>query len=192
MAVFWGTPIWDLLIKDQASIDSFLELAYKAKAIGKENNRSNAGNAWHSETNFAGPTQKLPIAKEVMDNFKACAWDYGYKLAGPAKLSYWTIISTKYGYNKRHNHPGSLLSAVVYLQVPEKSGRIIFTDPRPCRIMETGFNRTQESKLASITFEPKVGLMLVFPSWLEHEVEMTLSDEDRVIASFNLTPLESP
>ena len=43
-------------------------------------------------------------------------------------------------------------------------------------------------------FEPKEGMLLVFPSWLLHSVEQNLSDEDRVVLSINfcLTPDNEP
>jgi len=187
--LYWGTPIWTFEVNNKDGIDQLVDASYKHRELDDSDNKSNAGNSWHSKSNFLGNPQKLLIAKEVMDIFQVSANDYGYKLVGATKLAYWTIITSKYGYNKRHNHGGSLLSAVLYLRTPEKSGRIIFTDPRPARVMETPIGRTDASNPKSnIAFDPKVGLFLVFPSYLEHEVEMTLSDDDRIICSFNLTP----
>ena len=186
---YWGTPIWDFAIDNDAGIDQFVDGSYKAREEGQSEKASNAGNSWHSKVNFLGNFQSLLLAKDVMDRFQFCAGDYGYKLAGATKFSYWTIITAKYGYNKRHNHGGSLLSAVLYLRVPEKSGRIIFTDPRPNKSMETTLGRIgTDVSQTNIMFEPKVVLFLVFPSFLEHEVDMTMSDSDRIIASFNLSP----
>ena len=40
-----------------------------------------------------------------------------------------------------------------------------------------------------MTVDPFEGLFVIFPSFLEHDVEMTYADQDRIIASFNMTPL---
>jgi len=185
---YWGTPIWDFLIENNDGFDQLVDASYKAKESGDSESKSNAGNSWHSKLNFMGNFQQLLLAKDVMDRYQLCAGEYGYKLVGATRLSYWTIITGKYGYNRRHNHGGSLLSAVLYLRVPEKSGRIIFTDPRPNMVMQTNVGRVDTKVKSNVAFDPKVGLFLVFPSYLEHEVDMTMSDSDRIIASFNLTP----
>ena len=37
-----------------------------------------------------------------------------------------------------------------------------------------------------IKIEPEEGKLLLFPSYLNHAVEENLSDEDRIVISFNL------
>jgi uncharacterized protein (TIGR02466 family) len=38
----------------------------------------------------------------------------------------------------------------------------------------------------SVDFEPKENSLIFFPSWLQHEVKINNSNEDRVILSFNI------
>jgi uncharacterized protein (TIGR02466 family) len=38
----------------------------------------------------------------------------------------------------------------------------------------------------SVQWEPKENTLIFFPSWLQHEVQINNSDEDRVIISFNI------
>ena len=38
----------------------------------------------------------------------------------------------------------------------------------------------------SVDYEPKENALIFFPSWLQHEVKINNSDEDRVILSFNI------
>ena len=190
MDTYWSTPIWQYDLTNLKAIEELINISYECKNKEKGNGLilSNAGFSWHSPHNFAGPTSNLSITNEVMSCFKRSATDYGYVLKS-ASLSYWTIVTSKYGYNRRHNHPGSLLSGVLYLKVPEKSGSIRFTDPRLGKILEPSIGRDDIKNCGAITIDPKVGLFVIFPSFLEHEVEMTLADEDRIIASFNLNPL---
>ena len=37
-----------------------------------------------------------------------------------------------------------------------------------------------------ISYKVHEGMMLIFPSWLLHGVEMNMSDQDRVCISFNI------
>lgn len=71
--------------------------------------------------------------------------------------------------NRMHRHHVGETSAVLYVQVPENSGRIVFQQGRV-------FNPIQ----------PIAGKLLVFPSDLMHEVEQNKSQENRISMAFNL------
>jgi uncharacterized protein (TIGR02466 family) len=77
------------------------------------------------------------------------------------------------------------LSGVYYLNVPRDSGEIVFRDPRP------GANhapyRLFKDDGDSEAFMPTEGLVILFPSYLEHFVLPNRSDGDRISMSFNLT-----
>ena len=192
MQSIFETYLWTTKISNTEGINELVDKSYEirnSEDSSKCLTKSNAGNSWHSELNFLGSIAKLVLSRDVITIFNQCASQYGYKIK-EANIAYWTIITSKYGYNRRHNHPGSLLSAVLYLRVPEKSGRIIFSDPRPGKAFEPMMGLTKEKEEnRSMAIEPSEGLFIVFPSFLEHEVEMTYSDKDRIIASFNVTPL---
>tara|TARA_B100001250_G_C19368380_1_gene600775 strand:- start:38 stop:631 length:594 start_codon:yes stop_codon:yes gene_type:complete len=194
MKTIFSTPLWVTKLSDLDAMNDLVDSSYKTRNLedsqGKQQVvRSNSGKSWHSELNFCGSFSSIGVAKEVTTCFNRCSKEYGYDIK-EAKITYWTIITSKYGYNRRHNHAGSLLSAVLYLRVPKKSGRLIFTDPRPGKVYEPyiGIKSSTLDEM-SMAIDPTDGLFVVFPSFLEHEVEMTYSDQDRIIASFNMTPL---
>lgn len=83
----------------------------------------------------------------------------------------------------RHSHANSHLSGVFYLNAPEGSGEFCFIDPSPVIdvIDLSGGNYTGRFKI-----KPSTGLLIVFPSWLEHEVEPCLCNEARISAPFNI------
>ncbi len=103
----------------------------------------------------------------------------------------WKNINEPGNFNVRHNHPRSDLSGVLWIKTPKNSGNIVFTSPH-------FFNRYQEidsytdefkynsNSYISYYFIPKEGHILIFPSFLEHEVEINKSDEDRISYSFNI------
>lgn len=85
-----------------------------------------------------------------------------------------------------HCHPNSLLSGVFYLDVNKSSSPIIFQDPRPFRKF-VSLPRGNET-LASyekIAIIPENGLLLIWESWLDHEVPKNNS-ENRITLVFNL------
>lgn len=151
-------------------------------------NFSASGNAIHSGINCFGPFKDLPIAKLLLPLFGQCLTEYGYQLKN-ISVSYWGIVSRKYGYNRRHAHPDALLSGVLYLQSGQDAGALTLNDPRTAKLMETQMGRSGKAYHSEKTIMPTPGLLVVFPSWLEHEVTMTLSDDPRVILSFNIRPV---
>lgn len=102
--------------------------------------------------------------------------------------SSWINVNDKYSYNLKHTHPRSLFSGVYYVQVPEGiSGDIIFYRENymlnyiPPYVVED-WNTVNS---ATISYKSKAGMLLIFPSWLEHSVTTNLTDEDRISISFN-------
>jgi uncharacterized protein (TIGR02466 family) len=86
-----------------------------------------------------------------------------------------------------HCHPNSLLSGLLYLQVPEGSSSIVFDDPRSFRdhidLPKKGSTVNNWSKMH---FVPETGLMLMWESWLKHEVPRTNNIDGRITMVFNL------
>ena len=74
-----------------------------------------------------------------------------------------------------HNHNTTYVSSVVYVEVPEGSGKIIFR-PR----LNQYDNSAYSSKL-----DPERGVYYVFPGYLDHFVTRNMSDQLRVSLSIN-------
>ena len=99
----------------------------------------------------------------------------------------WSIINKKGSFNIQHNHPNSYLSSAYYVRHPEKSGSIKFFDPREQKsIRSPKIKNYGELSAATVEIEPKEGDLLIFPSYLYHAVAENLSEENRIIVSFNV------
>ena len=89
-------------------------------------------------------------------------------------------------YNTQHNHPGSLLSGLFFVDEPEVDmGNVqFFRDDESRYYLPTlDLYNNITTKLAS--YKPQTGLMLVFPSWIKHATTMNNSDKNRLVISFN-------
>ena len=108
----------------------------------------------------------------------------------------WANINYKYAYNKYHDHPKSLWSGVYYVQSPPNSGKILFHKewsryqgvPKPTFSSSPPVHTHQWD---SIFWEPREGRVILFPSWIGHQVEQNLTNvegEDgyRISISFNI------
>ena len=101
----------------------------------------------------------------------------------------WANIQDQIGYNEPHVHPFSLLSAVYYLKISNKSGSICFKDPRPGlqnHIFASSSNPPPPNNYSSIKIKPKEGLLLIFPSWLEHFTEVNYDTTERISIAMNV------
>ena len=108
-------------------------------------------------------------------------------------LDIWAGVNEKHHYNDWHVHPFSTLSGVFYIKhdgSPE-NGVISFKHPEqniacpnvhwPLQLIEAN----NEVSAGVIDFLPKAGKLLIFPSWLQHRVEVNLKDNVRISISFN-------
>jgi uncharacterized protein (TIGR02466 family) len=99
-------------------------------------------------------------------------------------LQSWINLHDRGGFNFLHLHEGSLLSGSFYLKVPPGSGDFVFRDPRPGVIH--GFVKGGvPNGHADIHLTPSVGLVVLFPCWIEHYVEPHEADEPRITIAFN-------
>ena len=108
----------------------------------------------------------------------------------------WANVNCKYAYNKYHDHAKSLWSGVYYVQCPPNSGNIIFHKEwaRYQNISKPVFQEELSSlrhQWDNVFWEPREGRVILFPSWIGHQVEQNLTNvegEDgyRISISFNI------
>mgnify|MGYP001275215696 CR=1 FL=1 len=100
----------------------------------------------------------------------------------------WININGHKDYNIRHDHPGAVLSGVYYVRVPENSGNIELYHPAMqtvARTWQDAILEYQENNDQRWLYNVKDNMLLLFPGWLEHQVEPNLSNEERISISFN-------
>jgi uncharacterized protein (TIGR02466 family) len=84
-----------------------------------------------------------------------------------------------------HLHPLSTISGTYYVQVPRGSPGIKFEDPRLDRFMAAPPRRADAAAQGWVTVAAQPGAVVLFESWLRHEVVPNPSQQERVSVSFN-------
>lgn len=115
-----------------------------------------------------------------------CRFALGEMGAGdlPFALHAWANLHDRGGFNFPHIHEGCLVSGCFYLRVPQGSGNLVFRDPRPGVV--NGFAKgSAPNACKDIQLRPEAGLMVLFPYWLEHFVEVHNADMPRIAIPFN-------
>ena len=100
----------------------------------------------------------------------------------------WSIINEEGAFNQKHHHSNSDISAAYYVSAHGECGDIVFYDPRPARVFNSPIAKSSNKLNATInSVKPENGLLVLFPSYLEHSVNPNLSNKKRVVISFNLS-----
>ena len=186
------TPIFYFRVENYQELNTELEnyILDLRKKDEKGQKKSNAG-GWHSHNfDLTNDDMAKKFAKIFEKFYKKViinemGWKYNSNKVNIEGM--WSIINKKGSFNIQHNHPNSYLSSAYYVRHPEKSGSIKFFDPREQKsIRSPKIKNYGELSAATVEITPKEGDLLIFPSYLYHAVAENLSEENRIIISFNV------
>jgi uncharacterized protein (TIGR02466 family) len=160
-----------------------------------------AGRNWSREHRYAGYTSyasldDLPrrdpafadlarlLTRHAADFARDCAFDLSRK---PKLDSLWVNLLKSGGQHSGHIHPHSIISGTLYVEVPNGSGAVRFEDPRlPLMMAAPARDKDAPEELQPfVTVEPRAGLLLMWESWLRHEVLRGTARGERLSVSFN-------
>ncbi|MEO1407392.1 MAG: TIGR02466 family protein [Pseudomonadota bacterium] len=167
-----------------------------------------AGAAWCEQNGYDGYTsyaslddlpERAPAFAELkgkLDGFAASFADTLYWNLTDQRLvldSLWVNILAPGASHSAHIHPNSVISGTAYVSLPDASGGIKFEDPRLDKMMAAPpvLTNAPEDSRRFLYHTPKVGDVLLWESWLRHEVMPNRSEDPRLSISFNygLAPL---
>ena len=190
MHLFFSTPIWTSKIENYQTVNNNM-LNYISNLQKKDPHgvlRSNF-KGWHSKNFDMKDAEPKNFIEEIKININTAINDMGWDLqTQEVKISnMWAIINTKGSLNQKHHHSNSDLSAAYYVTAKENCGDIIFYDPRPAKVYKHPIAKNPNTLNATInSISPEPGMLILFPSYLEHSVNPNLSDHKRIVISFNL------
>lgn len=160
-----------------------------------------AGQDWSEANAYPGYTSyasldDLPIRHPTFGELKrhldrhaaAFARDLDFDLDRKPRLdSLWVNLLEPGGVHTSHIHPHSILSGTVYVSVPEGAASLKLEDPRLPMMMArpTLLASAAADRQSFVYLTPAPGKVLMWESWLRHEVPMNRADELRISISFN-------
>ena len=161
-----------------------------------------AGKAWCKAHGYGGYTSyasldDLPRRASVFGELKArldrhartfadeLAFDLGRRRL---KLdSLWANILKPGAAHTGHIHPHSVISGTVYVSTPKGASALKLEDPRLPLMMAAPLRRDDapEDLAAFVYLQPQAGTVLMWESWLRHEVPANQARAERISLSFN-------
>ena len=191
----FATRLYEAMIDDGQLLE---ELAHSIRSFAEEDE---AGRRWSREKGYKGYTSyaslndlprrdpsfgdlKRLLTTHAARFAKELAWDVKPKLD-----SIWVNLLKPGGHHSAHIHPHSILSGTLYVEVPNGSGPIRFEDPRLPMMMAAPVRRDDaaEELRPFVATTPSSGLLLMWESWLRHEVLAGTAKADRLSISFNFS-----
>lgn len=168
---------------------------------------SNIG-GWHSNTKMLewGGEAARALALKAMEMADASMVNLGESQGREYGWipEMWANVSRKGNANQYHTHPGCFWSAVAYLDDgyegdpdPKLGGELQLLDPRMPMVRMTALDlRLKDPNGKAQNNEPMVrpqtGLIVMFPSWLQHSVRAFHGSGTRISIAINLIPARKP
>lgn len=160
-----------------------------------------AGRAWCRAHGYRGYTSygslddlprrfpEFAELKRLLDRHAAAyARALNFDLARKPRLdNLWVNVLKPGGGHSGHIHPHGVLSGTVYAAVPDGAASLKLEDPRLPMMMARPAVRPDapEAERPFVYLKPAVGTVLMWESWLRHEVPPNAARAERVSISFN-------
>lgn len=161
-----------------------------------------AGRAWSRQEGYGGYTSYASLAdlpqrasafaalKSRLDRHaRAFAQELEFDLgAGRLRLdSLWVNVLKPRAAHSGHVHPHSVISGTYYVRVPAGAGALKLEDPRLPLMMSAPprLADASEAARAFVYVAPEAGTVLMWESWLRHEVVAGRARSERISISFN-------
>lgn len=174
------------------------ELDHSVRMLAEEDR---AGKSWSKDHGYRGYTSyaslnDLPARDPAFADLVKLLNGHVRRFAEASHLdisrkprldSLWVNLLKPGGTHSGHIHPHSAISGTFYVAVPPGSGALKLEDPR-LPLMMAAPPRTSDAAEDSRSFvyvEPRPGMVLLWESWLRHEVTPSAAKGERISISFN-------
>jgi uncharacterized protein (TIGR02466 family) len=189
------TSLYEADLSTELPLD---ELSYSIRTLAADDA---AGRRWSRECGYKGYTSyaslnDLPkrdpafadLARSLKPHAAAFAEQCAFKQNRKLRLdSLWVNLLPISASHRAHIHPHSVISGTLYVEAPKGSGAICFEDPRLPMMMAAPprADGAPEQLRTIVSVDPRPGLLLLWESWLRHEVLGGRGRGERLSISFN-------
>lgn len=175
------------------------DLTDAARMLAKEDR---AGRAWCRENGYQGYTSyasldDLPQRATCFDQLVRLLKPHAEAFAAQLQMdlrgkrlkldNIWVNVLEPGGSHTGHIHPHCIVSGTYYVRVPDGASSLKFEDPRLPMMMAAPAPRegADEPYRRFVYLAPKAGDLLLWESWLRHEVPPNRATSSRISVSFN-------
>jgi uncharacterized protein (TIGR02466 family) len=193
------TKIYRAALPSSQSASLNADLKRTCLAIAEEDH---VGQKWSRKHNYPGYTSYSSLSdltrratvfdelRRALDrHVRSFSRTLDFDLAGKRLDldSMWINILGEGGVHSGHIHPQSVISGTYYVSVPKRASALKFEDPRLGLMMASPTLRERASRENQhfVEIAPTEGTVLLWESWLRHEVPRNKAKQPRISISFN-------
>jgi uncharacterized protein (TIGR02466 family) len=199
-ANLFSTPVVTLDVADAAALNSELRATIEQREKSHPGTQHSNLGGWQSDWEMdrwggAGAIKLLAIGRNTANRITTNR--QGQPVSVTWRANMWANVNRTGHGNEFHSHPGSFWSGVYYVDDggsdadPSLGGELEFMDPRgPGPAMyapHLAFGSSGLSVGANEMIRPKSGRLVMFPSWLLHQVRPYAGTAVRISIAFNLS-----
>lgn len=161
-----------------------------------------AGQAWCKREGYGGYTSyasldDLPTRASIFGRLKTRLDRHAARFAEELELdlgggrlrldSLWVNVLRPGAAHTSHIHPHSVISGTIYVRTPPGASALKLEDPRLAMMMAAPPRKADAAERARsfVYIQPGEGTILMWESWLRHEVVVNRAKADRISVSFN-------
>ena len=161
-----------------------------------------AGQRWCEKHGYPGYTsfatqddlaEQIPAIARLVKILDKHAADFAKELhwnirgGKPICDSLWVNVMPEGGSHTSHIHTNSVISGTYYVAVPQGAGPIVFEDPRHAMMMAapSRLDKAPRAMKHHVSETPHEGTVMLWESYLRHEVPLNRSEGLRISISFN-------
>jgi len=134
------------------------------------------------------------LRTEIQSHIDQYTSQLGY-VSKTAITTSWFNIHKQHGYCQLHSHSNAIISGVVFIHIPDNSGKFLFKRSNSSNdklfSMQVEMDTTEQSTKytgSEYIIDPTPSTLLLFPSSLPHMVTKNESEDDRLTLAFNVIP----
>jgi uncharacterized protein (TIGR02466 family) len=148
---------------------------------------SNIG-GWQSNSIYIEdlPECMKPLHSNVEETLNKICAQFTYSKS-VAVTEYWINVNKKGDRNMMHNHSNCTIAGVYYVKADNKSGAFkLHRDQHESFLWGSlTDNNNNPDTSGVVNYKPIPSRALFFPAWVNHSVDVSTSDEDRISIAFN-------
>jgi len=197
ISTLFVTKLYRATLANAAGLNAALMTSCLAIAQADE-----AGKAWSRDNGYKGYTSyaslnDLPMRDPAFADLKKALDPHARAFAEALHLdlgrrkptldSIWINVLAPGGAHSGHIHPHSILSGTYYVDVPRGASALKLEDPRLPQMMAAPPRRQDapEAERSFVYVAPQAGDVLMWESFVRHEVPANAAKKARVSVSFN-------
>lgn len=194
-------------VKNHEELRKYVIDLYNESPVKEEGNFYGTGLTTYFYNDFTSHLNSIDVFKEVSEMILQKAEEYlinrakvifietGIDIPIRSKIdevgleitSFWFNVNPYGGYQGKHHHAINLLGGTYYLQCPENTGSIGFSNPNQFAYYKNQTKMHEHLTLSDFKVSTIDGDLIIWPGWMDHEISANHNkNENRMTISFGI------